>query len=290
MRPTVLFVDDEPKILNTLKRMFHRDCDVLTADGGEGAVEILGRESVDVIVCDQRMPGMTGIDVLRQAKKLSPRTTRIVLTGYADLDAAIRAVNEGEVYRYVNKPWSNEELIVTVLAAAKQAFEHGFADPAEKVNDDPDREGKLLSLVDCGVLIMDKDRDLLNTILFGLGDQASLYTADTPENALQIMKAQDVGVLIADTDIGGEEITSAIFKIKEHYPDLVVMIVTYRADVVHVVELINSGHIFRFIPKPTSFNVLLPNIEAAIEAFSHTPSGILIKEKHEENDDSEWLP
>ncbi|GAB4183609.1 MAG: response regulator [Wenzhouxiangellaceae bacterium] len=281
MKPTVLFVDDEPKILATLKRMFQRDCEVVIADNGADAIELLSDGSIDVIVCDQRMPGMSGIDVLRKARELSPRTERIVLTGYADLDAAIRAVNEGEVYRYVNKPWSNEELIITVLAAGKKAL--------AEAEQQSHQAAQNFDIHQCGVLILDKDRDLVNTIFYGLGDQASVYTADTPDNAMQILKGRDIGVLVADTDIGGREVTEAIFKFKSEYPDLVVMIVTYRADIVHVVELINSGQIYRFIPKPTSLNILLPNLKSAIETYFRTPAGIRRLEELAKEDDEDWL-
>ena len=144
-----------------------------------------------------------------------------------------------------------------------------------------------VSLRDCGVLILDKDRDLVNSVLFGMGDDASIYTCDTPDNAFQVLQAQDIGVLIADSDIGGEEVTQAIFRIKAEYPDLIVIIVTYRADIVHVVELINKGQIFRFVPKPTSFTVLEPNIKAAVAAYFRTASGIKLREKLAEDDGGE---
>lgn len=281
MKPTILFVDDEPKILSTLKRMFARNADVMIANEGPMALEILQRNKIDVVVCDQRMPGMSGIDVLRAAREISPNTIRIVLTGYADLEAAIDAVNQGEVYRYINKPWSNEELLVTVLEATKKAASL----PDQEPEDTRLEEG--LRLKDCGVLILDKDRDLVNSILFGMGDDASIYTCDTPDNAFQVLKAQDIGVLIADSDIGGQEVTSTIFNIKAEYPDLVVIIVTYRADIIHIVELINKGQIFRFIPKPTTFNVLEPNIKAAVAAYFRTDSGKRLKQKLAEEDDNE---
>lgn len=274
MKPTILFVDDEPKVLATLRRMFMRDCNVLVAEEGKLALRLLAQHKVDVLVCDQRMPEMAGIEVLRAAREISPRTVRIVLTGYADLDAAIRAMNEGEVYKYVSKPWSNEELLVTVLGAAKKAQSADAEVHSEEIPED-----QSIRITDCGLLILDKDRDLVNSIMFGLGDQASTFTADTPDNALQIMRAQDIGVLIADSDMGGEETTNAIFKIKKLYPDLVVMIVTFRSDIVHVMELINSGQIFRFIPKPTNFNILEPNIRAAVQAYFRTPAGKVLREK-----------
>jgi len=283
MKPTVLFVDDEPKVLATLKRMFMRDCEVLVANEGTMALELLQRRQVHVVVCDQRMPGMSGIEVLQAARQIAPQTVRVVLTGYADLEAAIDAVNKGEVYRYVSKPWSNEELLVTVLAAAKIAMAAADA-PAQESTEEP-----ATLAAECGILILDKDRDLVNSILFGMGDQAKIFTADTPDNAMQVMNAQDIGVLVADSDVGGEEMTSAITQMRSKNPDLVVIIVTFRADIVHVMDLINRGHIFRFIPKPTNFNVLQPNIQAAIQAYFRTSAGSALKQKLERDDhDNHW--
>jgi signal transduction histidine kinase len=119
-RHTLLIVDDERDVLDSLRHLFHRTCRVLTAEGGEAALAILAREDVHVILSDQRMPGMTGDALLGQARRLYPDVIRMLFTGYADLDAVVRAVNEGHIYRYIVKPWDPAELEVIL----RQAFEH----------------------------------------------------------------------------------------------------------------------------------------------------------------------
>lgn len=107
----VLFVDDEPHILSALTRQFvEAPFATLTAPDGRTALDLLAAGPVTVIVTDNMMPGMTGIDLLSQVRERSPRTIRILLTGHADMNAAIRAINAGEVYKFITKPWDEEDL------------------------------------------------------------------------------------------------------------------------------------------------------------------------------------
>ena len=116
----ILFVDDEENVLRSLKRLFvSQEYEVLTAlSGGEG-LAILKEIEVPVIVSDQRMPVMTGAEFLEKSRPLSPDAVRIILTGYADVEAAIGAINRGGAYRYVSKPWNDSDL----LRVIKDAFE-----------------------------------------------------------------------------------------------------------------------------------------------------------------------
>jgi len=112
---TLLFVDDEANILAALKRVFRKsNYNILTAESGEEGLEILKGEPVDLIVSDQRMPGMTGVEFLKQVKTLYPDTTRLILSGYSEVRAIALAINEGEAYRFAGKPWDDEELKITV--------------------------------------------------------------------------------------------------------------------------------------------------------------------------------
>src|SRR6476646_10656243 len=104
MGETVLFVDDEPAILDGYKRMLYRDFDIKTALGGEeGLAMIRQSEPVPLVISDMRMPGMDGVQFLRHVCEESPDTVRMVLTGYTDLKAAVDAVNEGHIFRFLAK-------------------------------------------------------------------------------------------------------------------------------------------------------------------------------------------
>lgn len=120
MKYKLLVVDDEAANLRALQRLFREDYEVLTALSGADALQLLGQHDVALLITDQRMPEMTGIELLKRTVPLRPRMVRIILTGYTDVDALVEAINCGEVYRYVTKPWSNEDLSLTV----KRALEH----------------------------------------------------------------------------------------------------------------------------------------------------------------------
>jgi adenylate cyclase len=121
LMPVLLLVDDEPGILSALRRLLRTPrYEVLLAESGAAALEILASREVDLIVSDMRMPNMSGAEFLARAQTLYPDTMRILLTGYSETDSVIRAINEGGVYRYLNKPWDDHDLLLTVAQALEQ--------------------------------------------------------------------------------------------------------------------------------------------------------------------------
>jgi CheY-like chemotaxis protein len=118
---TLLLVDDEENILAALKRTLRRDgYHIVTATDAAEGLQRLTEHDVDVIVSDQRMPGMTGVEFLRRAKDLYPHTVRLVLSGYTELQSIIDAVNEGAIYKFLTKPWDDERLRAHVAEAFRQ--------------------------------------------------------------------------------------------------------------------------------------------------------------------------
>ena len=119
-KPKILFVDDEKLILSALKRVASKlDADIITAESAALALDIFKKQPIDVIVSDINMPQMDGIQLLEQVAKLSPETVRIVLTGNDDMNMVLSAINQGRVWGYLQKPWDNNNLIITL----KQALE-----------------------------------------------------------------------------------------------------------------------------------------------------------------------
>ena len=117
--PIVLFVDDEPNILKTLRRLFmDEDYEIHTAGNGREALTLI-EEGLrpTLIISDQRMPEMGGAEFLAKASQVVPECIRMVLTGYADINAAVAAINQGGIYRYILKPWNDEDLKLTVREA-----------------------------------------------------------------------------------------------------------------------------------------------------------------------------
>jgi len=115
---TVMIVDDEEKVLTALSRILRKESySLLTAASGAEALALMAKQPADVVVTDQRMPSMTGIDLLKRVKARYPDTIRMVLTGHADLDVAVAAINQGEVYRFITKPVQDEELKLAIRHA-----------------------------------------------------------------------------------------------------------------------------------------------------------------------------
>lgn len=115
MKHKVLFVDDELSILRTIERIFKdSNYKVLTANSGEEAISILKDNVVSVIVSDMLMPGMNGVEFLKESMKSSPDSTRIVLSGYADSDTIIESIEKGHIWRYLTKPWRVNDLKVAI--------------------------------------------------------------------------------------------------------------------------------------------------------------------------------
>jgi YesN/AraC family two-component response regulator len=113
-RACILFVDDEPHNLTSFKAAFRRYYDIHLANSAAEAIQILAKEAVQVVITDQRMPSTTGVALLKKIIPTHPDTMRIILTGFSDVEAIIDAINQGQVYRYITKPWDKDSLKVTI--------------------------------------------------------------------------------------------------------------------------------------------------------------------------------
>jgi len=113
-------VDDEPEILYSLKGLLRREFELYTAESAHEALEILKRHPIHVVMTDQRMPQMTGVELMGRVRNEYPDAIRIIFTGYADIKAVIEAINNGGLFRYITKPWDPDELLDTLRQAAEQ--------------------------------------------------------------------------------------------------------------------------------------------------------------------------
>ncbi len=118
---TLLFVDDEPGILSSLRRLFRpQGYRILIAESGQAGLDILEKENVDLVISDMRMPEMDGATFLKNVRQRWPNVVRILLTGYADITSTVSAINEGEIYRYISKPWDDNEIVQVVNDALER--------------------------------------------------------------------------------------------------------------------------------------------------------------------------
>ncbi len=169
-KPRLLFVDDEQRVLNSMRVMFRRNFDLFLASHGAEALDIVREQDIDVIVADHRMPQMTGVEVLSAVRALSPRTVRILLTGYADLDAVEGSINDSEVFRFLTKPCAPDQLRATVELAASVAREtrNSITSPGEEDN-----------LIDIGEPLAED----IALVEDAAGPEAAAATAATAANA-----------------------------------------------------------------------------------------------------------
>lgn len=118
---TILFVDDETNILSALKRLFRPlGYRIITAESGAAGLLVLEENTVDLVISDMRMPEMNGAQFLEQVRQKWPDAVRILLTGYADVGSTIAAINKGEIYRYIAKPWDDNDIVLTVRHALER--------------------------------------------------------------------------------------------------------------------------------------------------------------------------
>ncbi len=175
VKPALLFVDDERRVLTSMRAMFRREYDVLLANSGYEALEILEkRDDIHVVVSDQRMPGMTGVELLATVKGDYPSSMRILLTGYADLDAVEASINESEVFRYLMKPCPTDELkdAVALAVQAARVSEMAGVDELAAV---PDDELEKIEMVD---VLEESVQDAM--------DDALIYQVEEITNAAEV--------------------------------------------------------------------------------------------------------
>jgi len=261
-RPRLLFVDDESRILLSLKAIFRADYDVATAEGGAAALEALKKARFDVIVSDQRMPGITGVEVLRAAREQQPQAIRMLLTGYSDLNAIIASINEGEIFRFIPKPWGNGELRETIAAAVRAAAVEHLPLP-----EPPPGPQQNTIYKEVGVLVLDEDPQTALSLRGALGSEREVMTARRIDEALELLGQHRIGVMLTELAIGGLSVAPLLSALRQHYPALVVIAFTSHADASHSISLINHGQVFRLLQKPLTSSVLRGTVNIASRRY-----------------------
>lgn len=159
-RAIILLVDDDPQVTDALKRALRREpYAILTATSGAAGQELLDSHRVDVVISDEQMPGMSGSEFLSAVRKKYPHTIRMILSGQANLEAAVRAINEGEVYRFFLKPCNPTDLIFTV----QQALAHKrLEEQSRRLLREYQRQASTLARLEHqspGLLLLDTDEE-----------------------------------------------------------------------------------------------------------------------------------
>lgn len=280
-KPKVMFVDDEERILNTMRALFRSKYDVVTTTDANEALAMLKKEHYDLIVSDQRMPIMKGVDLLRLAKDCAPNTVRVLLTGFSDLADLMGSINEGEIFRFVSKPWDNQELTQIVedgvnigITLAAEAFSATQQMPAYRepvVHETVHREG---------VIIINGDATM-HGLVTGLLPTCTVHPAKNHKQALEIMTRHEIAVVVSSMD-GDHQADTAFFSmLKREQPQITSIILAPSGDSEALVSLINQARVFRYMfkpLKPSLFNTYMNSALKEYSSFKSKPS-LLLQQK-----------
>ena len=269
-KPRILLVDDEERILRTLTMLLRMQYQVFSTTDGHEALKILQQEKINVLISDQRMPTMIGTELLEKAKNLSPNTVRILLTGYADVEAAMDSVNDGEIFRYINKPWGPKELRDTVADAVN------IAAKLEKVNVPSFPAPVPAKGLTC--LVLDEDVAVFETVKELMGTQHNVLWRTTIASALTVLATQPVAVLVTELQLADGDASIMIKTLKSEYPDLLTIINTCFKDTQRVASLINQAQVFRYLPKPLRKGLLAKSLESTLARYKQLQDVPVLKE------------
>jgi len=261
----ILFVDDEERILNALRSIFRRDYHVFTAANGAEALEFVTKFKPQVVVSDQRMREMTGIELLRQVREASPNTVRMLLTGYSDLAAIVGSINDGEVFRYISKPWDNDDIQKTVAEAVAVALELGDTRAAPGIVPDP---------MTAGILVIDDGREAHQATQELFGTFCPVVLARNLDDAFTVLQRQEIALILATVSKSDDEIATALKLLKQVHPEILAIALVKASDSELVIQLINEAQVFRLLNQPLDRALLKQHAQAALtryQAYKQTP-------------------
>lgn len=253
----ILFVDDEERILRSLAMQFRRHYEVLTESDPLRALQRLREEHIHVLVSDQRMPQMSGAQLLAEAREIAPNTLRILLTGYSDLDAAVDALNNGGIFRYLTKPWDPQEMAFTLRQAAELAVRQ--VQPLQSVASE-----KLSAPL--SVLLLDDEPDTLGVVgEFCVAGGHRLLRARNLAEAMLQLNNESVDILVSDLKLAGDDTAPLLKTLAQAHPRLLSLVVTPFQDTQALLRLVNEAQIFRYLPKPVRRGLFEKGLKAAAE-------------------------
>ena len=294
-RATVLFVDDEERILRSLRMLFRGQHEILITTSASEALQIVRSRQVHVIVSDQRMPEMLGVDLLRRVRDTSPATMRLLLTGYSDLQAIVASVNEGEIFRFIEKPWQAQYLVGVVEQAAKVALRQmapvvadlpAAGSDASRANDaqraiasdaNPPAAAVVAGLK---LLVIDEDVSTLARVREFAGERHEVLHAGTIEAALAILSEHEIAVVVAELAHRHDDVAGALKTLKLYNPATLTIATSPLRDARSLIDLINQGQIYRFLPKPLSGELLRRGLQAACAHYARLRAAPALADRH----------
>lgn len=279
-KPKIAFIDDEPRILRSLKMHFRQSHDVFITTDASELMKYVSEHDVQVVISDQRMPDKQGTEVLRDIKAASPNTLRILLTGYADLNAVIDSVNEGEIYRYITKPWQNDELKQIVNKATEIAQQTQETIQNTMQGNDTQQVSGGSTGSNRNILVLDDDESVYQQIKSHFKSAYTVSWASNLEQAAKLLQKKRFGVTITDSTLNKENITPIVYALKNIQPDLMVLMLTEFKDAHVVIDLINKGQVYRCLPRPTNFSIMSISLDRAFDHHERLVQQPILAARH----------
>ncbi|WP_298909872.1 response regulator [uncultured Psychrobacter sp.] len=279
-KPKIAFIDDEPRILRSLKMHFRQSHDVFITTDASELMKYVSEHDVQVVISDQRMPDKQGTEVLRDIKAASPNTLRILLTGYADLNAVIDSVNEGEIYRYITKPWQNDELKQIVNKATEIAQQTQEITQNTMQGNDTQQVSGGRTGSNRNILVLDDDESVYQQIKSHFKSAYTVSWASNLEQAAKLLQKKRFGVTITDSTLNKENITPIVYALKNIQPDLMVLMLTEFKDAHMVIDLINKGQVYRCLPRPTNFSIMSISLDRAFDHHERLVQQPILAARH----------
>lgn len=278
----ILCVDDEQLILNALTALLRLRYNVITTTNAREAIEILKATDVAVVISDQRMPEMLGTDFLKIAKKVSPHTTRILLTGFSDLGAIISTVNDSEVYRFLTKPWSNNEVVNIVRDAVEVSKvlkdTNAIIAPESEQNLFQDKilNAEVGKDWDDSYIIY---KSTVSSSEFDIAtetpDSVKVLIARSSAEVLQLLTEYPVKLIVTYSPFSNEDDIELLKYLKRELPELLSIGLVRHADYEDIITLINEAKLYRYVVMPSKPGQVAFFINSAINMFhrfSQTPN------------------
>jgi DNA-binding NtrC family response regulator len=268
----VLFVDDEERILRSLRMLFRGRYEILVTTSAREAIQIVRDQQVHVVVSDQRMPELTGVELLREVREASPSTMRLLLTGYSDLQAIVASVNDGEIFRFIEKPWQAQY----VLDVVEQAVKIASAEFSAKATKPP----SIVPAHGLKLLVLDEDGDTVRMTREIVAEKHEVRHADCVESALAVLSQHNVAIVIAELKHRRDDIAGVLKTLKRYNPATLAIAVSALGDSRSLIELINQGQVYRFLPKPLSRELLRRSVQAACDHYARTHATPILLRRH----------
>lgn len=283
----LLLVDDETRILRALKAIFRSEYKVHATTDCQEALHILRTKKINTIISDQRMPEMRGVDLLHKVKSISPNTMRLLLTGYSDIASTLDAINKGEVYRFVTKPWGVTE-IRKVISEAMDISEKLYKEnptlveslDVKEANDVTVKEGIKVN-IHSDILVLDEQKTVIDLMNEMFSEQANIHYASSIENATKIFTKKPIQVVIVNIPIGKKEYLAFLKIIKKSYPSIVTVAVMSENNAEDIINLINEGQVYRYLPISMPVGRTRLSIQSAINYAAKINKNPVLARKHQ---------